>query len=202
MLLIAVDQDEPIAAATCGVMFMAVPHRGSPNADYATIISGIVNLAARLSTGASEQLRQSSKDLLDLSSRFGNIQESLKFVSVLEGESTRQASWLGQGSFEVRGWTSRGDCLVADVLVKVVPPESARLNLGKRETTFSIAGADHQNMCKFASADDPQYLQVAGALEDLVETALGQRPQSPLQFEAGKDSFLSASGTAVFNCCL
>ncbi|KAI9823617.1 MAG: hypothetical protein M1832_002398 [Thelocarpon impressellum] len=159
-LLTAKDQGDPIADATFGVMFMAVPHRGSQTADWATIISGIANLATPLSTAAIEQLKRDSGDLLNLSIRFGNMQESLMFVSVLEGERTKLASWLGRGSIEV------------------VPPESARLNLGgRREQTFSISGADHRTVCKFSSATDHQFLQVAGALEDLAENALRQRRQ-------------------------
>ena len=59
-----------------------------------------------------------------------------------------------------------------------MPQDSARLNLGgQREQTFSIAGADHRTVCKFASGDDPQFLQVAGALEDMAEDALKKRKQ-------------------------
>ncbi len=58
----------------------------------------------------------------------------------------------------------------------MVPPESARLNLGgKREQTFSISGADHRTVCRFVSADDQQFLQVAAALADLATDALSHQ---------------------------
>ncbi len=68
--------------------------------------------------------------------------------------------------------------VVADWPAQVVPQASARLNLGgQREQTFSISGADHSTVCKFADEHDPQFLQVAGALEDLAEAALQKRRQ-------------------------
>ncbi len=64
----------------------------------------------------------------------------------------------------------------SDKLAQVVPQESARLNLGgRREQTFSIAGANHRTVCKFASPDNQQYRQVAAALEDLAKDALTLR---------------------------
>ncbi len=69
---------------------------------------------------------------------------------------------------------------IVDTFAQVVPPESARLNLGKREQVFSIAGADHRNVCKFARANDAQFLQLAGALEDLAEAALDRQQQKLL----------------------
>ncbi len=82
-------------------MFMAVPHRGSPSADYATIMINIANLVSPVTKSAVQQLGQDSNVLLDLSIRFSNLQESLMFVSVLEAEPTRLASWLGRGSILV-----------------------------------------------------------------------------------------------------
>ena len=84
--------------ATYGCMFMAVPHRGSESADWASIISGIAKLGTSLSTVALEQLQRDSKDLQTLSTRFGNLVESLMFVSVMEAESTKLASNLPRGS--------------------------------------------------------------------------------------------------------
>ncbi len=72
---------------------------------------------------------------------------------------------------------------IVDAFAQVVPPESARLNLGKREQVFSIAGADHRTVCKFARATDAQFLLVAGALEELAEAALDQQQQRPPQAE-------------------
>ena len=100
-LLNARDQEDPLYDATHGIMFMGVPHRGAPGADYATMVTSIAHLATPLSTNALNQLRKDSKDLLNLSIRFGNIQESLMFVTVMEGESTKLSSWVGRGSLLV-----------------------------------------------------------------------------------------------------
>lgn len=54
-------------------------------------------------------------------------------------------------------------------LEKVVPSASARLNLGDREKTLSITGADHRTLCKFPTVDDSQYRKVASTLQELVK---------------------------------
>ncbi len=87
--MIAKDTGDPIVDATYGCMFMAVPHRGSEGADWGTMMSSIANIATPLSTTALEQLQRDSNDLQLLMNRFGNIQERLYFVSVMEAESTK-----------------------------------------------------------------------------------------------------------------
>lgn len=51
----------------------------------------------------------------------------------------------------------------------MVPSASARLNLGDREKTFSITGADHRTLCKFSAVDDSQYRKIASTLQELVK---------------------------------
>ena len=83
-------------------MFMAVPHRGSTSADYANILANIANAVTPMATNAMTQLKQDSSYLLRLSARFGNLQESLMFVTVLEAQPTKLAPWLERGSILVR----------------------------------------------------------------------------------------------------
>ena len=51
---------------------------------------------------------------------------------------------------------------------KIVPPTSARLNLGNREEWFNIVGADHHGVCKFAAEDNAGYMMVRGSLSKQV----------------------------------
>lgn len=51
----------------------------------------------------------------------------------------------------------------------MVPPASAKLNLGDREQTLAIVGADHRTLCKFSAVDDPQYRKIASILQELVK---------------------------------
>jgi hypothetical protein len=54
-----------------------------------------------------------------------------------------------------------------------VPDYSAQMNIGSaEEARFTIIGADHRNMCRFSSSDDPQFRQVAAALSHMAEGAV------------------------------
>ncbi len=69
---------------------------------------------------------------------------------------------------------------------------------GKRQQTFSISGADHHTVCKFRSADDAQYLQVAGALEDLASQALDRRQQRLAPAKALTPAMASSPASSTY----
>lgn len=77
---------------------MAVPHHGSPSADYATLLTHVAKVVGPLSNQKLKQLRAHSGTLMDLSTRFGNIQKKLCLISVLESERTLLLPQLGKGS--------------------------------------------------------------------------------------------------------
>lgn len=97
-LLDAKEQGSLIWQATYGVMFMAVPHQGSPGADYATLLTHIAKVTTPINAKALNQLKTHSADLQELSIRFGSIQRDLHIVSVLEADATLLLSRFGRGS--------------------------------------------------------------------------------------------------------
>jgi hypothetical protein len=94
----AKEQESAIWRSAFGVMFMAVPHRGSPIADYATLLTNVAKVVGPLSKEKLKQLKTHSETLMDLSTRFGNIQKHLRLISVRESESTLLWPQLGKGS--------------------------------------------------------------------------------------------------------
>ncbi|CAI6334874.1 unnamed protein product [Periconia digitata] len=145
-LVEAKERNHAVWSAACdgGVMFMAVPHCGSKDAGWAEMLGNIAKVGDPSNTDLLKQLKQNSAFLLVLGQRFGNVQKSLELATVLEGERI---------PFGPRGTS------------KVVPDDSARLNLGEDE--YIHLGSDHQTVCKFASFEDIQYKQVAYGIEKL-----------------------------------
>ncbi|CAN9235268.1 unnamed protein product [Alternaria alternata] len=138
-----------------GIMFMAVPHGGADLAYFASSVGKIANLYSPTNTKMLNQLKSDSRDLWDLSRRFGNIQKNLRLASVLEAGRTP----LSEGR---RGST------------KVVEDESARLNLGEDE--YKIDGSDHRTVCKFSDASHPEYIKVQNSLKRLAQPT---QPKTP-----------------------
>jgi hypothetical protein len=87
---------------TYGIMFMAVPHRGSKSADYADVVSGVVKIATPFSSTFLKALKPNNDNLTVMSRQFGFLQKEydIRFVSVLEGERTKVPG-LMRGSAEV-----------------------------------------------------------------------------------------------------
>ncbi|KAF2177518.1 WD40 repeat-like protein [Zopfia rhizophila CBS 207.26] len=169
-LLNAKEQDSPIWPATVGIMFMGVPHQGSSAADYMTLLTSIAKIATPFTDIKLKELRANSDDLLELSNRFGSIQKKLRIISVLESERTAMPGVV------------RGSALV-------VPKASAMLNIG--EEYYSISGADHHTVCKFSSAEDPQYLQIATSLQNMAEDVSQQVSEDDAAREAARHERLS-----------
>ncbi|EUC45530.1 hypothetical protein COCMIDRAFT_95224 [Bipolaris oryzae ATCC 44560] len=148
-LLEAKEKENPTwdAVRHGGVMFMGVPHDGAKLASFASSVSMIANIYSSTNTKMLKQLKSDSRDLWELSRRFGNIQKYLRLVSVLEAERTVSGS--GRGS------------------IKVVHDDSARLNLGEDE--YKIDGSDHSTVCKFGDANNPEYIKVQNSLKKLTQ---------------------------------
>lgn len=94
---------DPILDSTYGVMFMAVPHRGSRSADYATVVSRLVKIATPFQSTFLKALKPDNDNLTDMSRQFGYLlkEYDLRFISILEGERTKMPG-LARGSAEVR----------------------------------------------------------------------------------------------------
>ncbi|KAK0513541.1 hypothetical protein JMJ35_003905 [Cladonia borealis] len=130
---------------TNGVMFMGTPHNGAKAADLAYKIINIANLVTTLNKQQLKMLKTGSESLRDISRAFGQLSE-LRIVTVFESNKTYIP------------WTQK--------YILIVPQDSARLNLGDRETVFSIAGADHHGICKFRE-DDMQYSKIEFGIKTL-----------------------------------
>ena len=81
----------------------------------------------------------------------------------------------------------------------MVPRTSAYLNLGKREKVFSISGADHRTVCKFASKEGT-YAILSAHLVNLAKEAVGGERLTVIDnhLDVGNSSrFCKAPGRAI-----
>ncbi|KAG0127046.1 hypothetical protein HOY82DRAFT_593498 [Tuber indicum] len=120
----------------CCVVFLGVPHLGSPAANTAETLVSIAQIFGDFNTRHLEELKRESPALRDLAQAFGQL-EGFKIITVTEGLETAIP------------FTNRS--------VHVVPQTSASLHMGGRETVISMDGADHHMICKFGDSEDGQY---------------------------------------------
>ncbi|KAG0638448.1 hypothetical protein HOY80DRAFT_887930, partial [Tuber brumale] len=118
----------------CCVVFLGVPHLGSPAASTAETLVSIAQIFGDFNTRHLEELKRESPSLRDLAQAFGQL-EGFRIITVTEGLETAIP------------FTNRS----------VVPQTSASLHMGGRETVISMDGADHHMICKFGDSEDGQY---------------------------------------------
>ncbi|KAI9696030.1 MAG: hypothetical protein M1836_005861 [Candelina mexicana] len=136
---------ESIRKATCGIAFFATPHRGGNYAKLGDVAVSIIRAVVRKPENSfMEALKHDSLFADDLVRDF---RHQLEEYYILSFHETVPSKKLGL----------------------IVDDKSATLGLpGNHETQIPV-DADHSSICKFSSADDDVYEQVADNIVHLVE---------------------------------
>lgn len=141
-----------IKSSTIGVVFFGTPHAGSDIARWTRVIRDIAN-AATFGNARSDlikNLERRSGELAELAASSVERLEELQIISVYERKP------LG-------------------ALGLIVGRESALLHL-PNERPMPVE-ADHRNVCRFSSAEDPQFRPVILAIVDLIRSAVVRKPR-------------------------
>ena len=86
-----------LKTATCGIIFLGTPHRGSDYADIATPLTNVIKLTyPRFATQIIKSLRKDSFVLQDLADDFRHLHSDFHIVSCYEQKPTK----LGLVSFD------------------------------------------------------------------------------------------------------
>lgn len=141
-----------ILHSTAGIMFMGTPHDGADLVKLASTIANIAISVTALNTNNLETLERDAVPLQEISRSFGFLSD-LKIVTVIESDKTR----IPYSNTHILVSTIVPKTFPFIDIPKIVPQSSARLNLGDRETVFSIIGADHRMICKSTGKEDKQY---------------------------------------------
>ncbi|KAL8994630.1 MAG: hypothetical protein Q9169_005452 [Polycauliona sp. 2 TL-2023] len=132
--------------ATCAIVFLSTPHRGT---DLAATLNRV--LAVSVFTHSTKEyiaeMGQNSQALQDINEQFRHIAPRLSIFSFYETERTT----IGPRKIMV---------LVKDSSI-----------LGYPDEVSTALNADHHNVCKYSSQQDPNYVRVRHALRYLVSKA-------------------------------
>lgn len=158
-----------IFESTCATVFMGVPHDGADIAQLAKRVGTIAQAYFDLNATNLKELVRNCRSIQSIARAFGEIQ-GFSVVTITESEKTAMPNRKSV-IVSVKTFGNVLCCVKhSSDLQKVVPSASARLNLGDREKTFSITGADHRTLCRFPAVDDSQYRKVAATLQELVKS--------------------------------
>ncbi|OAQ61390.1 ankyrin repeat domain-containing protein [Pochonia chlamydosporia 170] len=143
---------EVIGRLTYGIAFFGTPHQGSDKAGLGEIVATVTRAVRRdVPNSFMESLKKDTLFSNELIENFKHQLEDRHIISF----------------FETKPYKKHGLKLGL-----IVDKKSATLGLpGTRETSIGL-DSDHDEMCKFASADDDMYEQVAGNIIQLVERAV------------------------------
>ncbi|KAI1390113.1 uncharacterized protein F4822DRAFT_224746 [Hypoxylon trugodes] len=139
---------EALGRSTFGVAFFGTPHRGGKHAGIGDIIAKVVRaILGNPGNTFMGALKEDSPFLKIITDDFRQLLENFQILSFYE---TRPLTRLGV----------------------VVDHDSAVLGLpGTREKQIGL-DADHRNICKFASDEDPGYQQVANNIVQMINAAI------------------------------
>ncbi|KAF1951105.1 hypothetical protein CC80DRAFT_217609 [Byssothecium circinans] len=153
-------QYQHLLAATHTIMFLGTPHRGAKVADTGFMFSKVVdNVLMRYATFGQlaqinakllETLGYDSDNLLKLADHFTSRLENIRVKTCVEMDPDKRTGGL------------------------IVEQASARIGIPGEE--ILLIWKTHQNMCKYADADDNDYLLVSDCLRKAVEAAHSSRP--------------------------
>lgn len=143
--LLARHEKPELASRIKSIVFLATPHRGS---DWAVLLNGIL----AMTLNAKEYVKNLLKDSASL--------------SWINDDFRHYANDVGLWTFHEEEQMVNG--LPCDV---VVHKQSAILGL-KHEHVFPVS-ANHRDICKFDSPDDPNYITLRNALATIVDELVG-----------------------------
>lgn len=130
------------------IFFLATPHRGS---DYAAILNNILTITGILSSrDYIKDLTTGSSSAQLINDEFGKYAHDLPIFSFYE--TLRMPVGLS-----------------STVIVK---PDSAVLGAGFKNERRQLINANHRNICKFDSPEDPNYITLRNALSSAVRDFL------------------------------
>ncbi|VUC25121.1 unnamed protein product [Clonostachys rosea] len=154
------------------IFFLGTPHRGS---EYAKILSRILSLSSSSSPNYVKDLKLDSVTTQMLNDDFGKMAHDIPIYSFYETRDMK----LG---------------VTSDI---VVPRNSAILGPGFKNERVQYLIADHKEMCKFNSPEDPNFTRLANALsravEDLLTNGRSEKREGNKEQLSSLMSFLSLS---------
>ncbi|KEF58876.1 uncharacterized protein A1O9_03719 [Exophiala aquamarina CBS 119918] len=132
-----------IVESVSAVLFLSTPHRGS---DLAKTLNNL--LSACILTFSSQEyiaeLRANSQTLLEINDQFRNLVSNIELFSLYETRPTR----------------------IGGIDVQILEKDSS--SLGYPGEVCKPLDADHHDVCKYASQQDPNYVVVSDILRYLV----------------------------------
>ena len=153
-----------IREATYGIAFFGTPHQGANDVKLGSIAASIVRSVSR--NPQNTFLEALKKDSLFSDIVAENFRHQLEDYYVLSFVETRPTGNLGLVGLLTlcNGRPS--------LIMQIVDKKSATLGLpGRRERQIAL-DANHANICKFSSADDPAYEQVSDNLVRFAKRAI------------------------------
>ncbi|KAL9029654.1 MAG: hypothetical protein Q9196_002137 [Gyalolechia fulgens] len=137
------NQYRQVLTSACAILFLSTPHRGT---NLAELLNRILSVSV-FNHSAKQyiaELRQNSPALQDINEQFRNIASHLRIFSFFETQQTA----------------------IGPKKMMVLEKDSSIL--GYPDEVSKPLDADHHNVCKFASQQDPNYVSVRNALKSLL----------------------------------
>lgn len=139
------NQYRKTLTSACAILFLSTPHRGT---NLAELLNRILSVSV-FNHSAKQyiaEIRQNSPTLQDINEQFRNFAPNLRIFSFFE---TQQTS-------------------VGPKKMMVLEKDSSIL--GYPDEVSKPLDADHHNVCKYTSQQDPNYVSVRNALKSLLRT--------------------------------
>ena len=135
------EEYQHIIRSISSIVFLATPHRGS---NLAEVLNTVLKASFQSPKGFIDDLKKSSPAIEELNEQFRHIAPKLTIFSFYETLATA----------------------IGPVQLLVLDKDSSVLGY-PREVSRALK-ADHHDVCKYSSQDDPNYVSVRNALKSLV----------------------------------
>ncbi|KAL8712658.1 MAG: hypothetical protein Q9220_003190 [cf. Caloplaca sp. 1 TL-2023] len=154
------EQYQSTVESACAVLFLSTPHRGT---NLAELLNRILSVSVFNHSPKQyiSELKQNSPALQDINEQFRNIAPKLEIFSFFETQQTA----VGPRKMMV---------LEKDSSILGYPGEVSK-----------PLDADHHNVCKYTSQQDPNYISVRNALRSILRKVGIPKTQSHIEAEVG-----------------